>query len=120
VEALRDVPELIGRTTFGIAPCVTLAHAKERGIPLQRWLAASRERPRLNGGPQPRKVPCRHASVCVLADACPGEIFERYVAVHGDAEFQPVRLYDVLRAAGAADGPSEGSARRTSAGSDVG
>jgi hypothetical protein len=111
-DAVSPTPEWIDRATFGIAPCVIFPMARQRGIPVQSWLSVSRQRPQLNGGPLPNKVQCRHVASCVLASACPGEFFERYVAHYGDDEFQPVALYDLLRAAGANERPSEGATRR--------
>jgi len=115
LEALAATPQWVDRTTFGVAPCVIFPLARERGIPVQRWLSAPRRQPQLNGGPVPNKVACEHAASCVLAAACPAEHFERYVDRHGRSEFQPIALYDLLREAGAVERPSEGSARRESA-----
>ncbi|UJR84361.1 radical SAM protein [Sandaracinus amylolyticus] len=94
----------------GVAPCVIHRAASAHGVRLIEWLPHdeiappipgteyrdSRYRQRAGDAFSAATVPCPHAERCAMRTICPGVLLRAYVELHGDEEFQPVTLREIL------------------------
>ncbi|UQA60190.1 radical SAM protein [Polyangium aurulentum] len=100
----------------GLVPCVVLRRMRAEGAPLKAWLDVPDRKPPLPGTEyrderfrhradeaghaafHAAAVPCPHASRCVLAPACPGEVLRSYAEMYGLEELEAVSLKELVEA----------------------
>jgi molybdenum cofactor biosynthesis enzyme MoaA len=100
------------RLLEGVAPCIVHRLARKHDIKLAAWLPETELAPPLPGTEYRDKryrhrvgdtfsaatVPCPHADQCAMRTLCPGVLLRAYVDLHGDQEFMPITLREILAA----------------------
>lgn len=90
VPLFRDRPASMVSSMFGVSPCLVFAEATRSGVDVGPWIAASPQRPSLNGAGNPPVVACAEAAQCSLAFICPTQHFQAYRRPFGAGEFRAI------------------------------
>lgn len=103
-------PRAAARLLEGVAPCVIHRAGRAHGIALRDWLPEEeiaapipgteyrdpRYRQRSGDAFSAATIPCPHAERCAMRTICPGVLLRAYVELHGEEEFAPMSLREIL------------------------